>query len=279
MNFLELDITLEPKNPWVDILIAQLAEIGFDSFQETKNGLQAYGDAAIVSEEMAIAQTLLGDQNQAFQCTFQSKVIPQQNWNEQWESQFEPVHVEDYVSIIAPFHEKENVKPMVVEIMPKMSFGTGHHQTTYMMTKALFELDEVPAVALDMGTGTGVLAIVLEKLGAKEIVAVDIEDWSVENTIENAQRNECTQIQAICGDIDAVPLKSYDLIVANINKNILFKQMEHYSQLLKKGGILLLSGFFQSDIPELIAKAENFGLVLAKKMEKETWGGLQLLKK
>jgi ribosomal protein L11 methyltransferase len=165
---------------------------------------------------------------------------------------------------------------MIVEIMPKMSFGTGHHQTTWMMAKALIGLNRMPERVLDMGTGTGVLAIIAEKLGAKEIWAVDIEDWSVENAIENAGRNKCLCVKALCGDIDVVTNNGFDLILANINKNVLKVHLPHYAAKLNKGGELFMSGFFISDADEILSVARQFGFEKKCILSRDNWATLQL---
>jgi len=278
MEYLELKVSLTPQEPWGEILIAQLAELGFESFMEFEEGILAYGQTSEVSIEKAISETFLSDENDELSFTVESKIIPHENWNAVWESDFEPVFVEDYVSILAPFHDKSVAKGMTVVVQPQMSFGTGHHQTTWMMSKALFELDTIPENVLDMGTGTGVLAIIAEKLGAKNVLAIDIEDWSVENTIENAVRNECKTITAICGDVDLIHGKSFELILANINKNILKAHMESYSNSLVAGGTLMLSGFFDSDVDEIVQHAEQFGLKKIQVLNKDNWAAVQLIK-
>jgi ribosomal protein L11 methyltransferase len=212
-------------------------------------------------------------------CEWEAKVIPHQNWNEQWEKDFHPVFVEDYATILAPFHDQNLGKGMVVRIQPQMSFGTGHHQTTWMMTKALFELGNIPEEVLDMGTGTGVLAIVAENLGAKRILAIDIEEWSAENARENAQLNNCQNIECVWGDQDKIDGHKFGLIIANINKNILKAQMKTYAEALKNDGRLLLSGFFSTDVDELVTFASAFGLTLEKQFAKDEWAGLQMMKK
>jgi ribosomal protein L11 methyltransferase len=159
-----------------------------------------------------------------------------------------------------------------------MSFGTGHHQTTWMMSKALFELKEIPAKVLDMGTGTGVLAIIAEKLHAKNIVAVDIEDWSIENTIENSERNNCSRIEAICGDVDVLKGRSFGLILANINKNVLKAHLQAYYDMLDLNGTLLLSGFFTSDVDEMTTFAENIGFTKYRILQKDNWAAIELTK-
>lgn len=276
LDTLELTLTLRPTNPWTDILIAELSELGFDSFVPTKTGLQAYAPATINLDEV-LSKTSLKDQSQ-FDFSIEKNIIPHQNWNAQWEENFHPVYVEEYATILAPFHDDENCKGVTAVIQPQMSFGTGHHQTTWMMTKALFELEQIPSEVLDMGTGTGVLAIFAEKLGAKNILAVDIEEWSAENAKENVERNNCDKINVIWGDVDQIRDHHFGLIIANINKNVLKAQMEDYAMCLNKNGVLLLSGFFCSDTDELVTFAMRYGLTLEKEFSKDEWAALQLRK-
>ena len=276
MDTLELKVDIQPKDPWSEIAIAQLADLGFDSFVETGSGFIAYAPANIDLEPILNASVLRTERE--IQVTIQQEIIPYQNWNAEWETNFQPVYVEEYASILAPFHTGAQVHGMKVVIQPQMSFGTGHHQTTWMMTKALFELDEMPNKVLDMGAGTGVLAIVAEKLGAKAILAVDIEDWSVENSVENVTRNGCQYITCICGDIDAVKETDFGLIAANINKNVLKVHLPHYSRLLFEGGILLLSGFFKSDVDELVHCAAEYNLQKVEVLVKDEWAAIKLIK-
>ena len=278
MDYLELNIELKPRDPWAEILIAELADAGYESFVETEEGLLAYGRISEIDLDDPVRDTILSNNHPDFEAKIEQRIIPHENWNAKWEADFHPVQVEEYCTIIAPFHEQSVVKGLPVFIQPQMSFGTGHHQTTYMMTKALFELVSMPKNVLDMGTGTGVLAIVAEKLGAEKVVAVDIEDWSVENTMENAQRNQCEHILGICGDIDVVPHLNYGLILANINKNILKSHMHAYSNFLDEKGILLLSGFFTTDAKELIDHATNEGLVFEQQYTRDEWCCLKLRK-
>lgn len=278
MDYLELTINIDPIQPFSDILVAQLVEVGFDSFVEIENGVQAYGPVNQIEMATVLEQTLLGEMREEVTISYTTNIIESQNWNAVWEADFEPVFVEEYVSILAPFHDKALAKGMVVEILPKMSFGTGHHQTTWMMSKALFEMDTIPATVLDMGTGTGVLAIIAEKLGAKEIVAVDIEDWSVENTEENALRNNCSQIISLCGDIDLLAGRSFELILANINRNVLVAHIPHYAEMLTKNGILMLSGFFDSDVADLVQFSKQYGLEKVHVYQKDNWCAIKLIK-
>lgn len=278
MDYLELSIALTPRDPWTEILTAELADNGFESFVETEDGILAYGQLELVDAEFPLKNTFLEVKPNDVEVVIAFKIIPQQNWNAVWESDFQPVEVEDYLTIVAPFHDRSAAKGMIIEILPKMSFGTGHHQTTWMMSKALFELETIPDEVLDMGTGTGVLAFVAERLGAKHVVAVDIEDWSVENTLENAERNDCKTIEAICGDVDVLRGRTFGLILANINKNILKAHMSSYAEMLEKNGTLLLSGFFDTDVDELVTFAEQFGLKMNRVLNKDNWAAIELNK-
>ena len=278
MDYLELTVKLVPREPWADILTAELAEAGYESFVDTEDGIQAYAQVSAIDIDHPTKSTFLETEHGDVKAEVEVKIIPQQNWNAVWESDFQPVVVEQYLSILAPFHERTGHRGMIVEILPKMSFGTGHHQTTWMMSKALFELDRIPDQVLDMGTGTGVLAIIAEKLGANHVVAVDIEDWSVENTIENAERNGCFRIEALCGDIDILEGRTFGLILANINKNVLKAHMESYAMMLEKNGTLLLSGFFDTDVDELVTYAEQFGLMKIRILNKDNWAAIELKK-
>ena len=276
MDTLELKINISPKNPWSDILVAELSELGFDSFLDTEEGLLAYAPAEISLEDVLSKTSIAGENEGTFSTSHQ--IIPHQNWNAKWESDFHPVFVEEYATILAPFHDTKVAKGMKVVIQPQMSFGTGHHQTTWMMTKALFELDLVPEEVLDMGTGTGVLAIVAENLGAKRILAIDIESWSAENAELNANSNGSQNIEVKCGDIDLVGDEQFGLIIANINKNILKAHMSDYAKSLNPNGTLLLSGFFDSDVEEMTAFAEQFGLKQTEVFGKDEWAAIQLSK-
>lgn len=278
MDYLELTIEIVPKYPWADILLAEMAELGFESFVETKTGFQAYAPVTIGEIDVLLQQTTVASEKD-IKLSVSTVIIPHQNWNAKWEADFEPVLVDNRLAILAPFHDRAQFSVNnIIELLPQMSFGTGHHQTTYLMSEYLLDLKEMPAKVLDMGTGTGVLAILAEKLGAKEILAVDIEPWSVENTRDNAQRNDCSKIEARLGDIDVVE-GDFGLILANINKNILKRHMPSYVSHLISGGLLYLSGFFRSDVVELEVLASELGLSLLEVREKETWAAMKLQKK
>jgi ribosomal protein L11 methyltransferase len=278
MDYSEYRLCPIPFEPWNEILVASLSDVGFESFMEDENELLAYISSQ--NEEVSSINSLLNsfNENKEMTLTWVRKNIEHQNWNALWEADFEPVFVDDRLSIVAPFHGAAARKNHVIEIDPKMSFGTGHHQTTFLMCQQILSLELGDKLVLDMGTGTGVLAILAEQLGAKEIIAIDIESWSVENTKWNAERNGCTKIDAIEGGASLIPLLNFDFIFANINKNILKDQLPIYSQVLSEGGTLLLSGFFNSDVSELLIVAEKLNLVLVNVHEKETWALIKLQK-
>jgi ribosomal protein L11 methyltransferase len=275
---IELIVNVTPRDPWTDIAISQFSEIGFDSFLETENGVVAYINEEDFQEDALMQESFLGEKSNEYSVDFSINKIPHQNWNALWESDFHPVFVEDKLTILAPFHENIEAKGVQIIIQPQMSFGTGHHQTTWMMTKAMMELETMPKRVLDMGTGTGVLAILAEKLGATDILAIDIESWSVENTIENVERNGGKQVESLCGDVELIAGRQFDLILANINKNVLKAHISAYSKALVSNGKLLLSGFFDTDAEEMCQVAAKEGFVFEKKFTKETWAALQFIK-
>jgi ribosomal protein L11 methyltransferase len=279
MDYVEVTIDLQPRDPWAEVLIAELAELGFESFVETTTGIQAFAPVTIGSVDELLATTSL-QLNTEVAFTKTEAIIPHQNWNAQWEADFEPVEVDDRLVILAPFHDASVYEGrQQIIIQPQMSFGTGHHQTTYLMSQYLLDMDSVPAKVLDMGTGTGVLAILAEKLGATDILAIDIEPWSVENTVENAARNGCKHIRTATGDSDLITETDFGLILANINKNILKKQLPIYHRAMESQGILLLSGFFVTDAAEMIELGQELGFEHLETVEKETWAAVKLLKK
>lgn len=277
MDRIKVTYIFSEVEPWNEVAIAALSELGFDSFVEFESGVEAYIDENKFDENR-LNEGILLEISQQIKTEKTIEKIPFQNWNAVWESDFHPVFVEDKLTIFAPFHDHSLALGLPIIIQPQMSFGTGHHQTTWMMSKILLEMNNIPSRVLDMGTGTGVLAILAEKLGAKDVLAIDIEPWSVDNTIENAQRNNCENIKALCGDIDLIDVYKFDLILANINKNILKSHMEQYAKALESNSKLVLSGFFDTDSEELINYAKQYGLIFDSKIEKETWAALILVK-
>ncbi|MDN3641760.1 50S ribosomal protein L11 methyltransferase [Lutimonas halocynthiae] len=256
----------------IDILVAELGEAGFESFTENPDGVIAYIQKADWNASLLDDIQILQSEEVSF--SYDVKEIEQVNWNLEWEKNFEPIVVDNEVSIRAPFHKNPGLAYDIV-IEPKMSFGTGHHETTHLMVQHLRGLDLQGKHVLDMGCGTGILAIFAEMKGASSIDAIDIDSWCYENSIENVARNQCKSISVFEGDSSLLKPKTYDLIIANINRNILLADMKIYAGSLKDQGILLLSGFYTEDIQIINSSAEENGLLLNKKLERNNWVGLK----
>jgi ribosomal protein L11 methyltransferase len=273
--YIEYVFEVTPKEPATEILIAELGEVGFESFVENENGVIAYIQKNEWKENMLEDVFIL--KSEAFVINFNYKEIAQTNWNAEWEKNFNQIKVDDLVSIRAPFHENPNLKYDIV-IEPKMSFGTGHHETTHMMIQHLLDLDVKNKKVLDMGCGTGILAIFAEMKGAQPIDAIDIDAWCYENSLENVERNNCKNISVFEGDSSLLANKKYDLIIANINRNILLSDMEIYTSCLNKTGVLLLSGFYSEDIIIIDEEVSKYGLTLNKTIKRNNWVALQYQK-
>lgn len=274
MDYIELILDVNPKKPWTEILIGELSELGFESFTEENDKLQAYIPFDDYKKDKV--NSFLEDfAKKDLTLNFEEKLIPSQNWNETWESDFEPVRVDDKLLIRAPFHEYDEGFEEVIEIQPQMSFGTGHHQTTYLLSNVLFDIDLVDKTVLDVGTGTGILGILASKKGAKSIIGTDIESGACENALENIARNNVLNFSILEGDLDIVPKEKYDVIIANINKNVLKNHLEGYAERSKDGTILLLSGFFETDVPELIEFAEKLDFKHDKTHLNDSWAVIQ----
>lgn len=265
--YIEIDFHVSPPVDGRDILLAVLSEQQFESFLETKTGLRAYIKQADWNR-VDLQQTLT-QMPSAFVVSHQINEIPIENWNAQWESSFHPIVVGDY-TVRAPFHPpKKTAHELIIE--PKMSFGTGHHQTTQLMMTYALEIDMGGKNVLDMGCGTGILGILSADLGAKSVLAIDIESWCVENTMENAERNQCNDIvKAIKGDVDMVA-ETYDLIFANINRNTLMRHIPHYAKRIKSQGVLLLSGFYQMDFLAITQVCKLNGLNFQSNTQLDDW--------
>lgn len=266
--YLEYNFTVDPLQPASDILMAELGEVGFDSFVETDSGVLAYIKKEEWSEHILDSVQILVHPN--FKIDFSFVEIEQENWNEVWESNFELIQVDDQCVVRAPFHKKPNVRFDIV-IEPKMSFGTGHHETTYMMLQHVLGYDFKGKSVLDMGCGTGVLAILSAMKGATSIDAIDIDNWCYLNSLENIQRNNQEHIKVYEGDASLLISKKYDVILANINKNILLSDISIYANCLNDNGILFLSGFYKEDITDISAKCELTNLHFDKSFEKNNW--------
>jgi ribosomal protein L11 methyltransferase len=271
-TYLGYHFTIEPKELGSEILIAELGEKPFESFIESDFGIVAYIRKEFWTEDLLDDVFIL--QSPEFTVSYKIEEIEQVNWNEEWEKNFEPIDVDGKCHVRAPFHPKTDAEYDIV-IEPKMSFGTGHHETTHMMIQHLLETDVAGKKTLDMGCGTAILAILAELKGAEPIDAIDIDNWCYLNSIENAQRNNCSQISVYEGDADLLKGRTYDVIIANINRNILLNDMQQYVDSLNKGGILLLSGFYEEDIPAIDVSCTEKGLTFVKKFSRNNWVSLK----
>jgi ribosomal protein L11 methyltransferase len=270
--YLGYHFTVEPKELGSEILIAELEQKPFESFIETENGFSAFIQKNLWTEEVLSAIYIL--ENPEFKITYTIEEIDQVNWNEEWEKNFEAINVDGLCHVRAPFHPKTEAKFDII-IEPKMSFGTGHHETTHMMIQHLLETDVTGMKTLDMGCGTAILAILAEMKGAQPIDAIDIDNWCYLNSIENAERNNCTHISVYEGDAALLKDKKYDLIIANINRNILLNDMQAYVNCLNKKGTILFSGFYEEDIPFINTSCSEKGLTFVKKLQRNNWVSLK----
>lgn len=275
MDYIELTIEFKTINPWREVALSALAELGFESFVETKEGLECYIPEKEYSENIQLALKGYDEHIESFQVN----KIKDKNWNAEWETNFEPVFVEDKLAILAPFHTEKYAHQLIVKIQPQMSFGTGHHQTTWLASKKLFNLDVKGKRILDMGTGTGVLAIIAEKLGADYVFAPDIDEWSFNNANENSALNDCSKVEVALGGDELLEGKEFDIIIANINKNILIKHFPVYAKALVSGGTMLNSGFFTTDKKDLVEEAEESGFIFESIESKDEWAMLEFIKK
>lgn len=268
MNYIEYDFTVSPTEMGAEILMAELAEVGFDSFEDTPTGIKAYIPKDSWNEH--ILQDIYLLSNPEFTISYQITEIKQVNWNEEWEKNFSPIVVEDLCTVRANFHPVPNTRYDIV-ITPKMSFGTGHHETTYMMLQQLLPLSLEGTKVLDMGCGTGILAIMAALRGARDITAIDIDPWCVENATENVQQNDCSFITIKEGDVSLIAGEQYNLILANINRNILLSDIPAYTQALLPQGLLLVSGFYEEDLPAIKEKCQEVGLIYLSHIERNRW--------
>jgi len=270
--YIEYKFTVTPKEPATEILIAELGNVGFESFVENENGLTAYIQKENWNDALLEGIFILNSDE--FSIDYTQHEVAQTNWNAAWEKNFEAIEVDGTVSIRAPFHENPNLKYDIV-IEPKMSFGTGHHETTHMMVQHLLQLELENKKVLDMGCGTGILAIFAEMRGAKPTDAIDIDNWCYLNSIENVARNNCEHISVFEGDSTLLTDKKYYVIIANINRNILLMDMEIYTNCLNEKGVLLLSGFYKEDIPMIDAEVSKYQLKLEITLERNNWVALK----
>jgi ribosomal protein L11 methyltransferase len=278
MNYYELLFTLITTEDYQqDLLINTLGDIGFDTFEELEFGFKAYipaddFDQQKLDEALAIYQDM-------FTLSYEIALIPQKNWNEVWESNFEPIAIKDKIFVRATFHAPRPEFEFEIVIDPKMAFGTGHHQTTSMMLELMLENDFAGKKVLDMGCGTGILAIMAAKLGATDIMAIDYDPVCYDSTLENTQLNNINNIKALCGSKETIPNEQYDIILANINRNILLDQMQRYSEVLKPDGEIYLSGFYETpDLDIIMDEARKYGIKYIIHKKNKDWVAAKFIK-
>jgi ribosomal protein L11 methyltransferase len=260
--------TLRTDPDTAQVLLAYLSEAPFDTFQETEEGLDAYLPA---QASKADADRMLEDLSQQFPFTLEETFLPAQNWNEIWESNFQPVIVGHFCAVRADFHPPQPDVKWELVINPKMAFGTGHHETTWQCIAAMEHLPFAGAKVLDYGCGTGILAILASKLGATDIEAIDIEEESYRNTVENAAANDVHNVTARCGTLPDVQGRDFDVILANINRNVILDSLSRLAELTRPGGRLLVSGILAEDEAIVVENAEKAGFGKKEQTQRGNW--------
>ena len=247
-----------------DLLLARLSQLNFEGFEEKENELHAFVSKQDFNE--LEVKDLLDELN----VQYATSILPSQNWNALWESNFDPVTVDDLCTIRADFHPEDVRVEQEIIITPKMSFGTGHHATTYLMVQQMRDLDFKHKSVADFGTGTGILSILAEKLGSSSVWAIDHDDWSIENAIENIASNHCQRINVQKAEVFST-LEKFDIILANINKNVILDNLEGLVSGLNTGGKLLLSGLLKDDEYDILMACQGHNLLRVKTVEKDKW--------
>jgi ribosomal protein L11 methyltransferase len=277
MRYLRCTLELTPAEPAREIFIAALSELGFESFEETDSGLKAYIQEPLWDEGAFRVLPYL--KHPGWEVSWNTAWIEPQNWNAAWEKAYDPICVRDRCMVRAPFHQAQAGIPFDIVISPKMSFGTGHHQTTYLMLDYLLDMELSGKSVLDVGSGTGVLAILAGMKGAGPVTAIDIDSWAYENCRENTERNGQEGIEVLQGEVSAVRDRKYEVVLANINKNVLLADLKTYAGILEEEGELVLSGFYRQDLPDLQKTAAGWGLQYLDSRERDGWTAARFCKK
>lgn len=269
MDFTEINFTLSPDTSENrEILISHLDDTGFEAYWEEDDVVHAYLPAENYNPDKL--SSLSEKLNTLFLINYKTDKLEDKNWNELWESNFDPVYINDRCIVRAPFHDPVPDIPYELIIKPQMSFGTAHHETTAMVLDLMTSMDLKNKDVLDMGSGTGVLAILAKIKGADKVVAVDNDEWAVRNTKDNIQKNE-QEIEVLQGDIDIINNQQFDLILANINRNILLQHIPAYAEILAPKGTIIVSGFYTEDLDTIYTIAEKYGLNLINYNSKNNW--------
>ncbi|MFZ4741525.1 MAG: 50S ribosomal protein L11 methyltransferase [Bacteroidales bacterium] len=276
MVYIELNIKMNSENPLMEIVMVELGELGFESFVDTEDGMLAYIQETLFDEKSIQNMQIIKENPSLFSYTFQK--MEDKNWNEVWESNYDAVVINNRCGIRAPFHPENKDIEFDLVIMPKMSFGTAHHETTSNMIEFLLEEDLQNKSVLDMGCGTSVLAILAAKLGARDIVAIDNDEWAYNNSLENIVMNNVPDIKVFLGDASLLPSMHFDVIIANINRNILLNDIQAYALSLNSNGVLLMSGFYEQDIPIIKEECAKYKLSFERYISKNNWVAVRFIK-
>ncbi len=276
MDYIEVNFEIDTSSPEMEILIARLSQIGYNSFMESDKCLLAYIPVDNFNESQISNLTIPNEFHS--QLNYSYKIIKDQNWNEVWESNYDPVIIKNLVYIRAPFHNTNQDIKYEIIVDPKMSFGTAHHETTSLMIELMVDENITGKKVLDMGCGTGILAILSEMLGARQVDAIDNDEWAYQNTIENIAKNKCKNICVQLGDAGVIKAVEYDYIFANINRNVLLQDIPIYATQLVRNGILLLSGFYAEDLMQIESSACDNNLKLDQKLIKNNWVAARFMK-
>ena len=274
MEYIEIDIRLKLVKPYAEIFIARLNEIKYESFSTDEVGLKAYIRSDLFNKKKL---TEIVDEISSFtKIDLSINAIKKENWNADWENNYSPVHINKDCVIRAHFHDRfPNIEHEII-ITPKMSFGTGHHETTFLVMNQIFELNLEGKQVLDIGSGTGVLSILASKLGAKKIVGIDIDKWAYENAIENSKLNNISNIQFIEGTAESIGKKMYDVVLANINRNIILADIQKYTRAMRPKSDIILSGFLKQDVKIILNKIKQLKFNLVASKNKNKWQMLHL---
>ncbi|MCX6231190.1 MAG: 50S ribosomal protein L11 methyltransferase [Bacteroidetes bacterium] len=276
MVYIELDVKINPENPLMEILMVELGEIGFESFVDTETGMLAYIQKQDFNEDKIKDIQIIKENPSLFSYIFQQ--MEDKNWNEVWESNYEPVIIAGRCGIRAPFHPENNDVEFDLVIEPKMSFGTAHHETTSMMIELLLSENIKGKTTLDMGCGTSVLAILAAKLGAVNIMAIDNDEWAYNNSLENILKNNEPHIKVLLGDAQQLDGLNFDVIIANINRNILLNDIHTYAAALNTNGVLMMSGFYENDIDVIKSECTKYNLCFDRFISKNNWAAVRFYK-
>lgn len=276
MNYIAYSFSNPDNEALKDMFVELLGSVGFDSFMDEDDGFAAYcrEDAF---DENAVTELLEMPQFQNINI-LKKDIIPDQDWNETWEASYEPVVINNICRIRAPFHQPDSKYKYDLLIEPKMSFGTAHHETTASIIKMMLDTDFSGREVLDMGSGTGVLAILAKKLGASTTVAIDNDEWAYRNALDNVRMNDTDDIIVEFGDASSLNDRHFDIILANINRNILLRDMKEYVKCLNDNGMIFFSGFYEADLPLIAKEAESLGLTYSKHLVEKEWTAAMFVK-